>query len=126
MHIGKFNIYILGLVKNKYYVGKTHKDVSFRIYQHIKGNGSQWTKLYKPIKLVGTFETKDKFDEDKYTKKYMDLYGIENVRGGSYCQIKLGEHQLKILDMELKTANDLCFKCGKFGHFSSQCYSKNN
>lgn len=31
------------------------------------GNGSQWTKIYEPIKILEMFEECDKFDEDKYT-----------------------------------------------------------
>jgi predicted GIY-YIG superfamily endonuclease len=120
MIVNKFNIYILQLIKDKYYIGKTH-NVSIRLAQHKNGTGSKWTKLYSPVKLLDHFESTDKFDEDKYTKKYMDLYGIENVRGGSYTQIKLKKYQIKALEMELITANELCFRCGKYGHYAYEC-----
>ena len=45
-----------------------------------------WTTKYKPIKVVELIEG-DNYDEDKYTLKYMEQYGIDNVRGGSFCQI---------------------------------------
>jgi hypothetical protein len=116
-----FNIYVLKLIHNKYYIGKTLYNISKRITQHSNGIGAEWTKKYKPIDIIEFIQTSDKFDEDKYTKKYMDIYGIENVRGGSYTKIKLYDYQIKVLNLELKTANNLCFKCGKYGHFISNC-----
>ncbi len=116
-----FNIYVLKLIQDKYYVGKTCKNVLNRFKQHYNGIGAQWTKLYKPISILEHFESRDKFIEDTWTKKYMDLYGIDNVRGGSYSNVILTEWQIKILEDEFKTANDLCFKCGKAGHFASKC-----
>jgi predicted GIY-YIG superfamily endonuclease len=115
------NIYVLKLISNKYYIGKTYNDVAIRFNQHQKGFGSSWTKLYKPINMIEFFQTTDKFKEDSYTKKYMEIYGIENVRGGSYTKINLDDYQLKALEVELRTANDLCFICGKHGHFASKC-----
>ena len=116
-----FNIYALKLVNNKYYIGKTQYNVLTRFNKHVQGYGSQWTKLYKPIGIVEQFETIDKFAEDTWTKKYMDMFGLENVRGGSYANIVLSEWQIKALITELRTSNDLCFNCGKSGHFASQC-----
>jgi len=124
MFTKSFNLYVLELVKNKYYIGKTSKSVPYRFYEHKKGIGAEWTKLYKPIKILEQFESTDKFIENIYMKKYMDRYGIENVRGGSYANTKLFDWQIKALEHELRGYNDLCFTCGKSGHYSSNCDEK--
>lgn len=126
MFVKSFNLYVLQLVSNKYYVGKTYKSIIYRFNIHKKGYGAEWTKLYKPLQILEQFESNDKFDEDKYTKKYMDKYGIDNVRGGSYCSIVLEDWQIKAIEHELKSCNDLCFNCGKIGHFASDCHKFNN
>ena len=96
MIIKPFNIYILKLSNDKYYVGKTSKSVIDRFNTHKRGLGfgSSWTKLHTPIKILDQFASVDIFDEDKYTKKYMKGYGVENVRGGSYSNIKLKIYKL--------------------------------
>jgi predicted GIY-YIG superfamily endonuclease len=45
------HIYILQLINNKYYVGKSN-DLNMRIDEHSNGNGSQWTQIYKPVKIL--------------------------------------------------------------------------
>lgn len=121
MYTNSFNLYVLKLIQNKYYIGKTYKDILHRFNQHKKGFGAEWTKIYKPVSILEHFETTDKFIEDTYTKKYMDRFGIDNVRGGSYTKINLEYWQIKALQTELLSSNDLCFKCGKSGHFASEC-----
>ena len=125
MYAKSFNLYILQLSSNKFYIGKTCKSVLNRFNIHKKGIGAEWTKLYKPLHILEQFESGDKFDEDKYTKKYMDKFGIENVRGGSYCSISLTDWQIKAIEHELKSCNNLCFNCGKSGHFASDCHKFN-
>ena len=71
-------IYVLSLIKNKYYIGKTNNP-SFRINDHLDSNGSSWTSKYTPVKLLELISNSDDYDEDKYTLKYMAKYGIDNV-----------------------------------------------
>jgi cellular nucleic acid-binding protein len=114
-------IYVLELQQNKYYVGKTSNPL-FRIDSHINSKGSIWTKKYKPVNLEILIANCDDYDEDKYTKIYMDKYGIENVRGGSYVSIELDKTTIEHLKKMSINANNLCFKCGKSGHFANKCY----
>ena len=80
-------IYVLKLEQNKYYIGKSNNP-NFRLAQHFESNGSEWTKKYKPIEIIDIISDCDDFDEDKYTIKYMHKYGIDNVRGGTFCQLE--------------------------------------
>ena len=81
-------IYILKLQNDKYYVGATN-NLDKRLREHMNGNGSEWTKRYKMKSLHKLIHNCNTFDEDKYTKQYMNKFGINNVRGGSFCQIEL-------------------------------------
>jgi len=113
-------IYILLLQKNKYYVGKTTRP-TFRLKQHFDSGGSSWTKKYKPIKIIEMLHNCDDYDEDKYTKMYMDKHGIDNVRGGSYSTVRLDKTTIDNLKRMNRGTNDKCFECGKKGHFSKYC-----
>tara|TARA_B100000131_G_scaffold317057_1_gene358335 strand:- start:509 stop:1102 length:594 start_codon:yes stop_codon:yes gene_type:complete len=112
-------IYILKLNNKKYYVGKTDNP-KFRLESHFNSNGSEWTKKYKPIECIELKEG-DKYDEDKFTIKYMNKYGINNVRGGSFCEMKLSESTLQHLTKMIDSSEDKCFSCGEKGHFIRDC-----
>jgi predicted GIY-YIG superfamily endonuclease len=116
-------IYILKLVHGKYYVGKTNNP-SFRLDNHFNSNGSAWTMKYNPIKLLELIPNCDDYDEDKYTRKYMDKYGIDNVRGGSFVSIELDKITIKYLTQMSNGTNDKCFICKKTGHFAKDCKEK--
>jgi len=85
------------------------------------GYGSEFTRLYKPLKIIETVNDVNDFEEDKPVKIYMSKYGINNVRGGSYISPKLNTWQIKTLTQELRMASNSCLICGKQGHFAQMC-----
>lgn len=117
-------IYVLQLQNDKYYVGKTINP-HFRIETHFTNNGSEWTKLYKPIKLVELIPNCDHYDEDKYTYKYMDMFGIDNVRGGSYSTPVLDNCTINHLVKISNSVNNRCYTCGQYGHYANKCDTSN-
>tara|TARA_Y100001968_G_C19430866_1_gene756959 strand:- start:522 stop:1226 length:705 start_codon:yes stop_codon:yes gene_type:complete len=121
-------IYILELEDNKYYIGrskkKTDAGIQSRIKAHFNGKGASWTKKYQPIKIVDIKKDQTVYDENKWTKIYMQQYGIENVRGGDYVRVKLPKGDVEKLQRELDGANDRCHRCGETGHFIRFCKNK--
>ena len=116
-------IYVLRLEEGRYYVGKTN-DVQRRYEEHLNGHGSAWTRKYRPITLERTISGASSFDEDKVTKELMAKYGIEKVRGGTYVKVDLDVLQWESLILELRGATDKCLRCGRSGHFVSDCYAR--
>jgi hypothetical protein len=113
-------IYILQLQNGKYYVGKT-SNPSFRLEQHFNADGSNWTKKYKPIKVIDIIPGCDDYDEDKYTIQFMEKYGINSVRGGSFCEIKLSDTNISTLNQMIRGITDKCYICGRNDHFANDC-----
>lgn len=116
------NIYILQLEHEKYYVGKS-ADVTTRFIQHQRGEGAAWTRAHPPLKILKVIEGASHFDEDKVVKEYMSLYGIENVRGGSYVEMDLSPEKIRLLKAEIWGAANKCTRCGRGGHYVVRCYA---
>jgi predicted GIY-YIG superfamily endonuclease len=119
------HIYILKLKEGKYYIGKT-KNIEKRWNEHLIGEGSGWTKKYKPVLLMKIIVSTSYFDEDKYVKEYMAKYGINNVRGGTYSNIDLDDNSISVLEKEIRHSKNLCTRCGRDTHFIKDCYAKTN
>ena len=119
------NIYILKCQKNKFYIGKTN-DAFWRLNDHFNRNGSAWTKKYKPIKVEKLIKHCDDYDEDKYTIKYMGKYGLNNVRGGSFCEMELSNENKNTIKRMINGSTDKCYMCGENGHFANDCENDEN
>lgn len=118
-------IYILKCEGEHYYVGKSNH-VYDRMEQHFHSTGSQWTKLHKPIRVLRVIPDCVDEDEDKFTKMMMRKYGIDKVRGGTYCQLTLDDATKQFIQRELFGASNRCYACGGSGHFVKDCPQKDN
>lgn len=121
-------IYILELEQNKYYVGKTSKPMSrtgehliASIHHEIGAQGAGWTGLYRPVRVLRVVVSYDEFDEDFYTLRYMKEKGIDNVRGGSFCELNLHNDNVMTLGKMLAGAGDKCYFCGGDDHYINDC-----
>lgn len=94
--MSKTNIYILRLEGNRYYIGYS-PNVNKRIQEHIDGNGSSFTKKYKPVAVEKIKENVPEEHANIYVIKYMKKFGIDNVRGGLFKGSKLTSEQLSEL-----------------------------
>tara|TARA_Y100000588_G_scaffold272329_1_gene288153 strand:- start:266 stop:895 length:630 start_codon:yes stop_codon:yes gene_type:complete len=98
------DIYVLKLVRGKYYVGMTRRNIE-RIWEHIGGEGAKWTEKYPPVRgkeIVSYQSNLHLIDEDRITLETMFEYGIQNVRGGKWCQIVLPKKTVRNLEKEMK------------------------
>ena len=95
LDITKNYIYVLMLVENKYYVGRTG-NILQRITEHFTCCGSLYTMTYKPIKVIEVIEELTREDERNKTLETMEKYGWENVRGAGWCSLKINKPKLKL------------------------------
>lgn len=118
----RWTIYILKCKEGKYYVGKT-KNLRHRIGEHFKTNisASKWTSTYPPISILQIIQNCDSYDEDKFTLKMMEKFGINNVRGGSFCLHNLSRAERTMIQKQMNSANDRCYYCNDTKHFAKSC-----
>lgn len=83
-------VYVLELVDNRYYIGRTSNFIQ-RMNEHFIEGGALYTKKYKPIKIKEVVEETSKYDERDKTLEYMHRYGWENVRGYAWCRENLSK-----------------------------------
>lgn len=100
LDITKYYIYVLQLVDDRYYVGRTG-NILKRIEEHFTGCGSLYTMTYKPIKVIEVTEEFKKEDERNKTLEIMSKYGWEKVRGGGWCSLDIKKPKEKYYKRKL-------------------------
>lgn len=115
------SVYRIKLDNDKYYVGRTN-DKNKRIYSHIKGHGSAWTRKHKFIDCMSTITYSDSpFWELEETLENMYVYGIDNVRGSMFTRMNLSRFdKIQAAQLYCEMYN-LCRKCGSPDHYISNC-----
>jgi len=88
LDITKNYIYVLRLIEDRYYVGRTG-NILRRIEEHFTLGGSIYTKQFKPIKVIEVTEELTPEDERIKTIEIMEKYGWEKVRGACWCSLKI-------------------------------------
>ena len=122
------NIYILKLENNKYYIGSS-RNVDKKYQKHVNGTICSWTKKYKPLFIEKIIPSAHPYDEDKYTIKYMNMHGIDNVRGGLFSMEELDKSQRHIIKETIWEITGCCTKCGRTGnkgHTVENCYASSD
>lgn len=94
LDLTKNYIYVLKLVEDRYYVGRTI-NIFRRIQEHFTDGGSIYTKKYKPLKVVEVEEETTTDDERKMTFKYVEKYGWGSVRGSYWCSLEIPKPNIK-------------------------------
>lgn len=96
-------IYALKLLDDNYWIGRTNNLNNAWFFHWNIGNN--WTQAYRPICVIEKLESKDKYDEDKMVLRYMEKYGIFNVRGGSFTDFTLKPFMRKYILLQIRNAN---------------------
>ena len=104
------NIFLLKLENNKFYVNLS--------YDIIINN---WLIKHKVINVIKIIPECDNYHLDIYTIMYMSEYGINNVRGGRFINIKLNNIDLIFINKFINNIINKCYICGDTNHLADKC-----
>jgi len=90
----RWQLYVLKLQDDKYYVGITSKTPEIRMHEHLNGvRVAYWTAKHKPIGIIHTEDlgiiekSKAEKRENKMVRALMKQRGLNNVRGGNLTSV---------------------------------------
>jgi hypothetical protein len=74
-------VYVLSLEGGRFYIGFT-QDLQHRLTQHFEHKGALWTQRFQPLRLIDVYYDVPEFVEHRVTRRYIERYGADKVRGG--------------------------------------------
>jgi len=92
-------VYAILLENEKFFLYPSIKDDKDSLFLEVELL-QEFVTVNKPILIIESYYIWDIKEVDIYVKKYMKERGIQNVRGGSYCEVDLPEYKLKALENE--------------------------
>ena len=98
------NLYFVALEEDKMMLHASFK----RSFEQIIADCEilyHFAKIYKPKRVVYVMENIDLYDVDKNVKIFMNMFGIDETRGGSYTDVILPKHVKQLLEAEFKVAD---------------------
>lgn len=117
-------LYVLLLEHGKYFVGRTKKPNYFQIEDFYKNNDySLWTLKYRPVDVVEIITIPREEYEYEVMMQIMENYGINNVRGLMYSEIKLTDENIENLKKSKVINNEKkhCYICCSYIHNAIKC-----
>jgi predicted GIY-YIG superfamily endonuclease len=117
-------VYVLELPGGMFYVGKSG-NIEERLEQHRKGEGAACVKgfLRRLAPLTPADEDAEAWERAE-TLARMRRHGIVRVRGWMFTAPELSEAQKEAAFGQVCERFDLCRRCGREGHFASDCHAK--
>jgi hypothetical protein len=101
----KINLYFIGLENNKMFLYPSYEKHDNQIMEDCS-KLYEYARVYNPQSVIFKIQDVDLFDIDKIVKMFMQMFGIDETRGGSYVDLELPEFQRLALDKELFTATE--------------------
>ena len=117
-------VYALKLQEGKYYIGTHRSDeeptvASLMNDDHV--NHSNWLETYPPIHLQEIRKDCEIYDDVKCMLQYMNIYGVENVRGSMLPNVDLIDPETDFLRRLVYSPAGKCHTCGASDHFVDAC-----
>jgi hypothetical protein len=103
------SIFLLELEHGKFYVGASSDPVK-TLEECREGLGPVWTRIHRPLRLQEVIRMAPVSDVDQHVRRWMLQYGVENVRGGSWSEVRLTDKERQALCGEL-TRQRGCVVC---------------
>jgi len=97
-----FNLYVIRLQNDKYFIHVSLYELSDDIFLECRVL-YDFVKRNLPLQIIHKYEMVVLSNIDKIVKNYMLLYGIHNVRGGSYVDTDLPDNFQFLIEEEIKT-----------------------